>query len=357
MMRFTPNRTPAHSAFTFKSTASRRMSLCLALTLPLILAACSDDDMGDMANGNAMNELPVGQDQPFELRFAAVHGDMPVTCGQAIENLGIGGQSSMQVGDLRFYVSDVELLDANGQAIAHTLDTNEFQYRSDDGEVALIDLTDTSTGACAGDGLNFVEGTERVNATISGLATDAAIESVRFSVGLPQPLMKAVIAENTLEGAPSPMNEMYWSWASGYRHFVMNISTAHSDGSIGSGNVHVGSRGCTGEGEGENALETIDQCRSVNTPKVELSGLQADSVIAVDVASVVADVDFLNNVTDENREPVLDETGAIVTQSGVACHSAPVMMQPDCGPVFANMGLNPEDGTADAASNIVFSVR
>ncbi|WDT76931.1 MAG: hypothetical protein MPW16_06875 [Candidatus Manganitrophus sp.] len=45
-----------------------------------------------------------------------------------------------------------------------------------------------------------------------------------FDLGVSQPLMKATIANNTAEGAPSPLNEMYWSWASGYRHFVMNFA-------------------------------------------------------------------------------------------------------------------------------------
>jgi hypothetical protein len=168
--------------------------------------------------------------------------------------------------------------------------------------------------------------------------------------------MQEVIAQNTLEGAPSPLGEMYWSWASGYRHLVMNISTAHSDGSTGSGNVHVGSRGCTG-GDGENALETVEACEFINTAKVALSGMNAQSVIDLDVRALVADVDFLTTVLDENREPVLDESGAVQTQSGVACHSAPVMMQPHCGPVFGNLGLNPENGAAAADGNSVFVVR
>lgn len=337
-----------------KMKISRKAGVFSATALCVLLASCSSSDDDDMA---ADDNLPADQSNAFALNFAATDGDSVIGCGDVIANLGIGGQNSVQMGDLRFYVGDLQLLDADGQSIDYTLDSNEFQYSSDDGEVSMIDLTDTSNGVCAGDGEIDLSGTERSNTQLTGMASSSDIAEVRFSVGVPQALMKAIISENTAEGSPSPLNELYWSWASGYRHFLFNFLIDHIDGSNGGGYLHIGSRGCTAT-DGENALETLDSCEFVNNPAVELSGYSEDSVIGVNITALLADVDFLVDVLDpDTREPVLDETGAPVMATGVSCHSAPVSSQPDCGPVFNNLGLNSDDGTANAAANTVFSLQ
>src|SRR5256885_3634085 len=53
-------------------------------------------------------------------------------------------QATVDLHDLRFYVSGVSLINDKGEAVAVTLDVNDWQTK----EVTLIDLED-GTGACA----------------------------------------------------------------------------------------------------------------------------------------------------------------------------------------------------------------
>lgn len=263
----------------------------------LILAACGDDTQDA---------------HPFALQFSAIT--------DGLGTLGATGDVAATVTDLRFYVSDVRTTDADGTEHDITLATNAFQYGD---RLTLIDLTSDTSG----------EGTERTNAAVTGTAR-GDVRHLGFSIGVPQDVMRDVIANNTAEGAPSPLAEMYWSWASGYRHFVMNMSL-QSGTATGEGFVHIGSRDC-GAG-GAKALSDREQCTYVNTPRVELDVTSASSTINVDIATV------LSGLTMRDEENTL----------GIACHSAP--MQADCGPIFARFGLDMATGNANAQANTVFA--
>lgn len=283
--------------------------------------------------------------EAFSLRFAAVANDAPVTCTDTITGLGPAGDVTAGISDLRFYVSNLQLLDETGAVVEHTLDTNDFQYTSDAGSVALIDLTGNTEGTCDGGAVAFSEGTARTNDLLTGTTELHHVTGVRFDVGVPQDLMKAVIAENTVEGAPSPLNEMYWTWASGYRHFVFNFAVTDAEGTRGDGYLHIGSMDC-GPDDGL-ALEDRAACGFVNTPTVDLPtfDLEADTV-RIDVAAALRALDFVAPVYDMTTFEVIGEG------PGVECHSSP--MQPDCPTIFGNFGVNDLTGASDAASNTVF---
>ncbi len=279
---------------------------------------------------------------PFSLQFAAGSGGQIVGCSDTITGLGPAGETSVALSDLRFYVSNIHFYDADGTELDVSLDTNEFQYRSEAGEVALIDLTGTSEGSCAGTSISFAEGTARVNDVITGTALVDQVASISFDVGVPQAVMKQTIADNTAEGAPSPLAEMYWSWASGYRHFVFNF-TVDTAGEPGEGYIHIGSGDCGAEGM--LALEDRDSCGRVNTPTVTLDSfdLTRDTVV-LDLASVLAEQDFLVTIRDpETQEPIGEGPG-------VQCHSGP--SQPDCAPVFSAFSLDLNDGSSTAAATV-----
>lgn len=282
---------------------------------------------------------------PFSLQFEAVANGSPITCSDTITGLGPAGDASAGISDLRFYVSNLQLMDDAGEVVEHTLDVNEFQYTADAGSVALIDLTGNSEGTCDGGAVAFSEGTARTNSVLTGMTAVDHVAAIRFDVGVPQDLMKAVIAENTVEGAPSPLNEMYWTWASGYRHFVLNFAVTAADGARGDGYLHIGSMDC-GPDDGL-ALEDRAACGFVNTPTVDLGAfdLTADTV-QIDVAAALRALDFVAPVYDMTTFEVIGEG------PGVECHSSP--MQPDCPTIFANFGVNDLTGASDAASNTVF---
>lgn len=313
-------------------------------TSPYILFALAA--LGTLAVGCGGDDTTAPVPTRFALRFAAMFEGAAASCTTSLVGFGPSGNDSVGLSDLRFYVSRLELLDDAGAPLEVTLDADEFQYESGAGSVALIDLTGSTEGACADNAIAGAEGTGRTHEAITGMLLGGPVARVRFDVGVPQDLMRETIANNTPEGAPSPLNEMYWSWASGYRHFVMNF-TINGPAGGGEGYVHVGSRSC-GPDDGL-ALEDRAACEFVNTPAASLAitDLELDSVV-VDVPRLLQGIDFVAPIYDTTTFDVIGEG------PGVECHSSPT--QPDCVNVFANLGVDLASGTASAESNGVFSV-
>lgn len=316
------------------------LAACACLALPL--SACSGESSG--GTGGTAAEQPAA----FKLSFAAVAGGKEVGCTDPIVGVGPGGKITIEPSDLRFYVSNLKLLDASGEPVAFTLDDSEFQYNSAEGSVALIDLTSNTEGACAPSSIAFAEGTKRVNEGLTGTTLVSRVTSVSFDIGVPQKVMRETIANHTPEGAPSPLAEMYWTWASGYRHFIFNFTVdAGADGK-GDGYVHIGSRDC-GPADGK-ALEDRDRCTYVNTPAVVLESFDLKkNVVQVDLLAILKDLDFVSPVYDPKTFMVIGQG------PGVECHSSPD--QPDCSIIFPHAGISMSTGAADPAANAIFSVR
>jgi uncharacterized repeat protein (TIGR04052 family) len=330
-----------------------------ALLLALSLTACNDgkddhDHDHDDTDAADTDETDVADDtdaEPaptaFSLPFAAVLDGVDVGCGDALTGLGPDGTHGAGINDLRFYVSNVVFRDAAGDEVPVTFDEDDFQYTGATGWVALIDLTGNTDGDCDAASISFSEGTARTHTAITGTTRVDLVASVSFDVGIPQPLMQEVIAENTVEGAPSPLAEMYWSWASGYRHFVFNLTTTDGE-TDGEGYLHIGSRGCAGDGE--LALETKDACDYVNTPAVALDDFDLTTdTVTVDLGQLFEGLDFISPLYDPVTYDVIGEA------VGVECHSGP--SQPDCDTLFSNFGVDFATGTADPSANLVFGAR
>ncbi len=312
-----------------------------------MIAVCSSLSLAAIGCGG---EEPPPEPEPtaFTLAFMAAASGAEVGCTDTITGVGPAGKHAIGLSDLRFYVSNLVLKDADGNAVEVTLDKNDFQYQSAQGSVALIDFTSNTDGTCKDTSVAFAEGTARTNTSVTGKTLVDKVASISFDVGVPQAVMKDVIANQTAEGAPSPLNEMYWSWASGYRHFVMNFTVDDGEGGAGEGYVHIGSRDC-GPADGK-ALEDRDTCDFVNTPTVSLSGFDlASNVVMVDLTKVVTSLDFVSPIYDMMTFEVIGEG------PGVECHSSP--MQPDCAPILGNFGIDASTGAALAAQNGVFSVK
>lgn len=309
-------------------TNTPRVVAVVALSTALLTSCSSPQD-----------ENPEDMGTPFSLKFAAGAGGQLVGCTDTVAGLGPSGDISIGMTDLRFYISNIRFFDETGAEVAVKLDTNDFQYSSDAGQVALIDLAGTSEGSCAS---ATDEGTARVNDVITGTTLVDQVTSISFDVGIPQAVMKETIANNTAEGAPSPLAEMYWSWASGYRHFVFNFAI-DSSGEEGEGVVHIGSGDCGAEGL--LALEDREACGRVNTPTVTLESFDLDAnTVVLDLPAVLAGQDFLVTIRDpETMEPIGEGPG-------VQCHSGP--MQPDCDPVFSAFSLDLQSGTTIASADV-----
>lgn len=309
--------------------------LLLGLSAAALLTGCGSDDA----------ETP--EPRAFALSFAAVANGEHIGCEDTVDGLGPDGADSIGISDLRFYVSNLKLWDASDKEVPVTLDENDFQYSSEAGEVALVDLTSNTKGTCAGNAIAFAEGTKRTDDSVTGTTLVDSVKRVSFDIGVPQAVMQDVIANHTPEGAPSPLAEMQWTWATGYRHFVMNFAVTDAEGKTGDGYAHVGSRDC-GPADGL-ALEDRERCDFVNTPQVSLDAFDLDeNVVTLDVPAVLAGLDFISPVYN------LDTFEIIGEGPGVECHSSPE--QPDCPALFDHFGLDIASGKAKASRNVVFGV-
>lgn len=298
-------------------------------------------------NGCGSSDSEAPQPSAFALNFAAIAEGEHVGCEDTIRGLGPDGADSIGIADLRFYVSNLGLWDASGNEVPLSLDENDFQYESDVGQVSLIDLTSNTKGSCAGSAIAFAEGTKRTNDAITGTTIVEKVKGISFDVGVPQAVMQDVIATHTPEGAPSPLAELQWTWATGYRHFVLNFAVTTNEGKTGDGYVHVGSRDC-GPADGL-ALEDRDRCDFINTPKVALDAFDLEkNVVTIDIPSLLRDVDFISPIYDVDTFEVIGEG------PGVECHSSPD--QPDCPVLFDHFGVDIATGKAKSSRNVVFGV-
>ena len=119
--------------------------------------------------------------QKVAIEFAAVAGDRPVSCGKPIAGLGTTARTA-QLTDLRFYVSDVQLLRKGGGAADLTPPADSrWSYSQGDAAVTLIDL-ENDTGDCA------AEGTKGMNSSVRGTVPKGSYVGVRYSVSVPESL-------------------------------------------------------------------------------------------------------------------------------------------------------------------------
>jgi len=260
--------------------------------------------------------------QPVDLRFAAVAGSSPVSCGSPIQGLGRSGQAA-QLADLRFYVSNVKLLRGDGVAVPVTLGANSaFRYSRGGDRVTLIDL-ENGTGSCSG------EGTRATNASVRGTVPKGSYVGARWTLGVPERLN-----HTDVPAAPAPLNlaGLGWDWQLG-RKFA-KIEVSDPGGATGSWAdktfyVHLGSVACTGDPAAGGAAK----CKTPNRAEIRLARFSpARQRIAVDLKALLAGDDITAN------------HGGML-----GCMSE--QTDPDCGPVFSALGINwRADGTGTGRS-------
>jgi len=177
--------------------------------------------------------------------------------------------------DLRFFVSDVALVDSDGGSHALRLKTDVAGQNS---AVALLDL-ETGEGPC-------LNGTVATHTSIEGAIPHGNYVALRFTVGVPFELNHA----NPLT-ATSPLDDaaMHWHWRSGYKFLRAGVVTA-TDGFW----MHLGSAGCQG------TVRNITGCDFPNRVAVQLPGFTvAKSVVAIDLHALFAGVDFDDGVPSD----------------------------------------------------------
>jgi len=238
--------------------------------------------------------------QPVKITFAGRLAGTLVICGSQYEGIG-SKKSTVTPQDLRFFVSNVELLDASGRAVPVTLDQDGiWQYKS----LALIDLED-GKGGCR-------NGNAGTHAALTGSVPPGRYTGLRFTVGVPFDLNHI----NPLS-APSPLNmtAMFWSWQGGYKFIraevalaaiatntttpiVENADRAHAeapgDRARSSGfPVHIGSTGCASASP---TTEPAEECTNANRVVVNLPAFDlVKDMVIFDIGKLLAESDVTTN--------------------------------------------------------------
>lgn len=255
----------------------------------------------------------------YSVRFGAAVGAQSARCGQQYTGLGTEG-ATVELLDLRFYVSNLRLVEADGREQPLEL----AQDRSwQTGNVALLDFEDGS-GACE-------LGNPAMSDRVVGSAPPGDYQGIAFDLAVP-------FQDNHGDqaGAPAPLNipAMFWNWAGG-RKFV------RIDLGVGTGrwNFHLGSTRC--ESAGAEAPPGAE-CGRPNRPQIRLDDFnpEADTIV-LDLEALFAD----SNLADNTPETPL------------GCQSFPAEAE-DCETLFTNLGLSFESGLCerDCTQQSLFSI-
>ncbi len=300
------------------SRSARRSALrrVLALALPVALSACGGGGGGGgdaavaspAAPAPAPAPAPAGP-QSVAISFAARAGTQAVKCGTPISGLGTG-QVSADLHDLRFYVSNVALVNDKGEAVPVTLDVNDWQAK----DVALIDLED-GTGACAD------AGTAAMNLQVKGTVPAGRYQGLKLTVGVPPSLNHTDYAVAT---KPMDVQALAWSWQAGRKFAQIEVNPAGGvarPAPAAAGKtfyVHLGSTGCTGNPV---TGETVS-CARPDRMDFALPGFDpAAQRVVLDLAALYAGTNL--NV---------DQGGAQGCMSGAT--------DPECGPIFKALQID-----------------
>lgn len=295
----------------------RPFLLATSLALSALLAACAS---APTASGT----------QPVTLNFAAEVLGQPFQCGQRYTGIGSTG-STVTPSDFRFYVSEVHLLTAGGEAVPVQLaQDGVWQFQN----VALLDF-ENGAGVCR-------NGTTGMNTQVRGTVPAGSYTGVRFTLGVPFALNHG---DPTV--APSPLNStaMFWNWQGGYKFLKFDTTSsglspekpgaAGPQGPTTRYSVHLGSTVCAA------ASRTSAPSACQNPNRV-----------------VVAFPDF-----DPGRHTVVADIGRVLAQANVdvnAPQTSPGCMSfpgdADCPPVMGALGL-PFDSQPAPGPQQLFSRR
>ncbi len=259
---------------------------------------------------------PTAQTKSISLKFAAQMGDTLATCGANFDGLGTTAVSA-QLLDARFYVSNIRLINSDGDEVPLTL-TQDGKWQTSN--VALLDFED----GC-GD-----LGTTETNSVVTGTVPDGSYSGVRFDIGVPFELNHDDIA-----ASPSPLNvsSMFWSWAGG--HKFIRVDLRKSDETQWS--MHLGSTMCDANGP---ASAPVSGCAHPNRPTVAFDSMD------VDTDTIVFDIQKLFSASDLATD---------TPDSAAGCQSFSDDVN-ECTSLFPMLGLAFSSGvcTDDCANQIVF---
>ncbi len=248
------------------------------------------------------------------LQFAGRINGVDASCDTDFSGVG-SEESDAQVRDFRFYVSNIRLLDGDGNEVPLELEQDGvWQYEN----LALLDFED-ATGLCAD------TGNADLNTTVVGTVPEGDYDGVRFDVGVPDELNHT--DPNTSE-PPLNVLAMNWSWLAGRKFVRFDLLVDNFPDDNFGWNTHLGSQGCT---NGDPDIPTdppTEACTRPQRPAIAFDTFDPDTnTLVVDAGTLLGDVDVSSNL-----------------QGAPGCMSFfppdPEMQDADCADVFPNYGMD-----------------
>jgi uncharacterized repeat protein (TIGR04052 family) len=292
-------------------------------TLPLHIAAASliaTAVLTACGGGGSDGPLP---DKVVAINFAAVNGSTPVKCGTQLTGMGSTGVAA-DVKDLRFYITNLALVNDKGVAVAVKLDASKWQLTQGTETVSLIDLED-ATGACA-----TAANTADTNAVITGTVPGGTYVGLKATVGVPEAMNHSAAAGGV---PPLDSTALLWSWQTGRKFTKIELNPmgglAKPDGtSIATYNLHIGSTGCTPKLDAAGvAIPNTGTCTNLNMADFSLAAFDmATQKVALDLGQLFK----TSNLTKENG-------GAPGCMSGAT--------DPECAVIFTELQVSYGSGS------------
>lgn len=276
----------------------------------LLLAACKKDGDGNGGDGGPTDAAESDEPEdtgpfrePITLTFAPnLFGSTP-SCDEAIpvNTLVSGGMA--QLADLRFFVSDIDVLAVDGSPLPVVL-LPDGVWQSD--TIALLDF-ETGTGTCVG-------GTPETHTTIEAKVSPGEYNGIRFDLFVP-------FADNHAVGtAPLDAPGMFKNAQHGHRFLKFDVQI---DGNPWGAHVH--SMDCTSTGTDA----APSACDRPNNATIELINMNpAADPITVQLGALFGALD----PTDE--DPL----------SPPGCLSDPALDEDECPTVYNAVGLSWQTG-------------
>lgn len=172
----------------------------------------------DTAYGNEVSFITAVPFSSVILDFSNVVGALPLSLGSATNYTNSSGEQ-FTVGKLKYYISNVQLM--KGNVPAYTMPESYF----------LVDQANAASGTC----------------TITNVPADT-YTGVRFIIGVDSTRN----VSGAQVGALDPVNDMFWTWNSGYIFFKMEGSSPAAPSGI---TYHIGG---FRNSNNTNALRTVD---------------------------------------------------------------------------------------------------
>jgi uncharacterized repeat protein (TIGR04052 family) len=268
-------------------------------------------------------------DKAVSVSFAIVNGTTPVKCGTQLTGMGTTGLAA-DVKDLRFYITNLALINDKGVAVPVKLDTNKWQSTQGAETVSLIDLED-ATGTCA-----TAANTAETNAVITGTVAGGTYVGLKATVGVPETMNHTAVAGGI---APLDSAAMNWSWQSGRKFTKIELNPvgglAKPDGtSIATYNLHLGSTGCTPKLDAAGvAIPNSGTCTNLNMADFSLAAFDVSTQkVALDIGQLFK----TSNLTQENG-------GAPGCMSGAT--------DPECAVIFTELQVSFGSGSNGKSIN------